>query len=97
MEAQETLLAHRPNFTVVPRQPPHLDYTKATEQVCQKLNHQEVEELGSDINTIINILIHPSLTVTKQNTRLYNNLNGTFKIGDILTVDKGMAMVVLDK
>ena len=42
-EAQEELLAHRPNFAVVPRYPFIGEYIAAVEQACQQLKQREAE------------------------------------------------------
>ena len=44
-EAQEKLLAHMPNYAVVPRCPPIAQYVAAVEQTCQKLKQGWPEEL----------------------------------------------------
>ena len=50
-EAQEKILAHRPNYAVVPRSPPITEYVAAIEQACSKLQQGEAGELrgGSQI------------------------------------------------
>ena len=51
-QAQEKLLAHGPNYVVVPRSPPTTEYIAAIEQACSKLQPGEAEELrgGSQIH-----------------------------------------------
>ena len=44
-EAQEHLLAHGPNFVLVPREPPTCEYTAAMEKACQHLMQVKAEEL----------------------------------------------------
>ena len=45
-QAQEKLLAHGPNYAVVPKSPPIAEYIAVIEQVCSKLQQGEAEELG---------------------------------------------------
>ena len=52
-KAQEKLLAHRPNYTVVPRSPPVTEYVAVIEQVCSKLQEGEAEELRGEGKSII--------------------------------------------
>ena len=40
---QEKLLAHGPNYAVVPRDPPVAQYVAAVEQACSKLEEGKVE------------------------------------------------------
>ena len=54
-KAQEKLLAHGPNFTVVPRSPPVTEYVAAIEHACSKLQQGEAEELRGEVKTIINL------------------------------------------
>ena len=49
-EAQEKLLAHRPNHAVVPRSPPITEYVAAIEQVSSKLQQGQAEELMEGSN-----------------------------------------------
>ena len=44
-EAQERVLAHGPNYAVVPRCPPITECVAVVEHACHKLNHEEAEEL----------------------------------------------------
>ena len=52
-QAQEKLLAHGPNYAVVPRSPPITEYIAAVEQACSKLQQGEVEELRGEVKSII--------------------------------------------
>ena len=49
-EAQEKLLAHGPNYAVVPRSPSITEYVVAIEQVCNKLQQGKAEELRGESN-----------------------------------------------
>ena len=52
-EAQEKLLAHGPNYAVVPKSPPITEYEAAIEQACSKLQQGEAEELKGEVKSII--------------------------------------------
>ena len=52
-EAEERLLAHGPNFAVVPREPPILEYITAIESTCTQLQQGKVEELRGEIKAIL--------------------------------------------
>ena len=52
-ETQEQLLAHRPNFAVVPRCLPIGEYIATVEQVCKQLKQGEVEELRGEVKAIL--------------------------------------------
>ena len=44
-EAQEKLLAHGPNYAMVPKYPPIIAVVTSVEKTCQKLVKGEAEEL----------------------------------------------------
>ena len=52
-EAQEKLLAHGPNYAVVPRSPPVTEYVAVIEKACSKLQEGEAEELRGEVKSII--------------------------------------------
>ena len=67
-EAQTNLLAHGPHFTVTSKSPPTIECITAIEEICQKLEQGEVEELGGEVKAILNT--HPpkqNITKEEQN------------------------------
>ena len=56
--AQEKVLVRGPNFAIVPKEPPVIEYVAATEKACQQLKQGEAEELRGEIKSIIK-KIHP--------------------------------------
>ena len=94
---QLSLLQKGPNFAITPKYPPLDAYITTTEVAAAKLNTQEADEFRADVNRLLkqhqhhnNCNLNPAqcraLTQLKQdNTRV------------ILTADKGVAMVVMDK
>ena len=51
--AQRSLLSKGPNNAIASRHPTHLEYITAIDSACQKLNQQDAEELGVDINRVL--------------------------------------------
>ena len=56
--AQEKVLVRGPNFAIVPKEPPVIEYVVAIEKACQQLKQGEAEELRGEIKSIIK-KIHP--------------------------------------
>ena len=94
--AQRSVLAKGPNFVVTPRQPPNLEYITAIEAACTKLSQQDAEELRADVNRVLRSSHPPKPNLTKaQNIALRELKRDRDCI--VLTADKGVAMVVMDK
>ena len=94
--AQRSVLAKGPNFAVTPRQPPNLEYITAIEAACTKLSQQDAEELRADVNRVLRSSHPPKPNLTKaQNIALRELKRDRDRI--VLTADKGVAMVVMDK
>ena len=94
--AQRSVLAKGPNFAVTPRQPPNLEYITAIEAACTKLSQQDAEELRADVNRVLRSSHPPKPNLTKaQNIALRELKRDRDHI--VLTADKGVAMVVMDK
>ena len=55
---QEKVLARGPNFAIVPKEPPVIEYVAAIEKACQQLKQGEAEELQGEIKSIIKKM-HP--------------------------------------
>ena len=51
--AQRSVLAKGPNFAVIPKHPPNLEYITAIEAACTKLSQQDAEELRANINWVL--------------------------------------------
>ena len=52
-DAEEKLLAHGPNFAVVPKNPPIIQYVAAVEQACTKLEEGKAEEFRVQVKVTI--------------------------------------------
>ena len=93
---QEKALAHGPNFAVVTKEPPVSEYISQIERVCQQLKQGKVEELRGEIKLILKNIQPPNQTSPKRKPEQYKKLNKD-KERIILTADKGVSMVVMDK
>ena len=94
--AQRSVLAKGPNFAVTPRQPPNLEYITAIEAACTKLSQQDAQELRADVNRVLRSSHPPKPNLTKaQNIAIRELKRDRDHI--VLTADKGVAMVVMDK
>ena len=94
--AQRSLLEKGPNFAISPSNIPNLDYITAIETVCSKLKEEDAAELRGEINGILKKGKIPKPNLDKdERTALHQLRQDKDRI--ILTADKGVAMVVLDK
>ena len=94
--AKESLLSNGPHFALAPRYPPNIDYFAAIESVCQKLTDQDAEELRADISGLHRRAQVPKPNLTIEERKALTELKRD-KDRIVLTADKGVAMVVLDK
>ena len=93
---QQSVLAKGPNFAIAPNKPLNVDYTTAIESVCHKLTHQDAEELRTDINILHRRAQAPKPNLNKKKVKGLAELRKD-KDRPVLTADKGVAMVVIDK
>ena len=75
---------------VTPRQPPNLEYITAIEAACTKLSQQDAEDLRALL------ILAPKPNLTKAQNAALRELKGD-RDYIVLTADKGVAMVVMDK
>ena len=95
-EAQTRLLAHGPNFAIIPRNLPIEEYVTSIEHACQKLKEGGADELRVEIKNILKKTQPTRSNITKEEFQAIREL----KHDDnriILTADKGVALVVLNK
>ena len=80
----------------LPSNIPNLEYVTAIESIGQKLKEEDASELKVVINTILRKGQPPKPNLNKEERKALSQLS---KDQDrvILTADKGVAMVVLDK
>ena len=96
-EAQECLLAHGPNFMIIPRSPLKGEYIVVIEHACSKLNQGEAEELRVEAKNILKKTQMPKFKISpKEEFQAIKEL----KKDDnrmILTADKGWLWWCLTK
>ena len=93
--AQESLLSKGPDYAIASN-PPNLDYIITIKTACQKLTGQDAEELMADINGLLRKIQAPKPNLSQEESKALAELKRD-KDRIILTADKGVAMVVLDK
>ena len=90
---QEKLLAHGPNYAVVPRELPIAQYIPAVENACTKLEEGKAEEV--QVKSAIQRIKPPRSNLTRGERRAIAELKKD-KSRMILTADKGVVLVVLN-
>ena len=98
-DAEERLLAHGPNVSVVPKEPPILEYITAIEKSCSQLQRGKVEELRGEIKSIFKKISNSrpyKSNITKEEQQAIRKLKKD-ENRMVLTVDKGVSLVVIDK
>ena len=95
-EHQRSVLAKGPNFLIAPRHIPSVDYITAGESMCPKLKEEDAMELRANINSLLRKPQAPKPNLTRQERLGLAQLKKD-KDRVILTVDKGVAMVVMDR
>ena len=95
-KAQEKILSRGPNFAIVPKSPPVGKYIASIENACSQLRQGEAEDLRGEIKTILKKIQPPKSNITREERRALEELRKD-KSKIILTVDKGVSLVVMDK
>ena len=95
-EVETKLLAHGPNFAVTSRSPPTIECVTAIEEVCQKLEQGEAEELRVEVKAILKKFPPPKPNITREEQKVMVKLRKD-DTRIVLTVDKGLALVVMNK
>ena len=83
-------------FCSNPPRPPNTEYIAAIEAVSSKLTEQDAQELKADVNSLLKRDQAPRANLTREENKALTQLK---KDQDrmVLTTDKGVAMVVLNK
>ena len=95
-EGQRSVSAKGPNFSIVPRYMPNVDYITAVESMCPKLKEEDVMELRANINSLLRKAQVPKPYLTREERKGLAQLKKD-KDRVILTADKGVAMIVMDR
>ena len=95
-EVQMKLLSHGPNYAVVPRSAPITEYVATIEQACTALKQGKVEEFRGGVKATIKKIQPPKYNLTREEHKALEELKKD-KNRMILTADKGVSIVVIDK
>ena len=91
-------MAHGPKFVITPRETPVKEYIAAPEQACMKIEQGKQEEFRVEVKRLLKRDQNnkKQANVSKEELKAMKELKlDTNRL--ILTVDKGVALVVLDK
>ena len=94
-QAQETVLAHSPNFAVTPKTP-FKEYITAVEVACQSLKPSEADEFRAEIARVLKQARPTKSNISKEEWKAIKELRSD-KDHLVVTADKGVALVVIDK
>ena len=91
-------MAHRPKFVITPRETPVKEYIAATEQACTKIEQGKQEDFRVEVKRLLKQDQNNKrqANVSKEELKALKEL----KLDNnrlILTADKGVALVVIDK
>ena len=86
-EAQTKVLAHGPNFAVVPRSPPVGEYIVAIEHACNQLQQGKAEELRGEVKSVLKKIQAPKHNITGEERKVRDELRKD-KTRIILTMDQ---------
>ena len=89
-------LAHRPNYAIIPRNPPVGEYIMAFQNICNQLQQGQAEELRGEIKSVLKNIHPPRSNITREERKAIDELRRD-KNKMILTADKGVSMVVMDR
>ena len=95
-QAQVPVSAKGPNFSITPSNIPNMDYITAVESMCGKLKEEDAMALRTDINALLRKAKRPKPNLTKEERTGLAQLKKD-KDRVVLIVDKGVAMVVMNK
>ena len=95
-QAQESHLSKGPNFAIAPNNLPNVDFITAIELVCHKLSEWDSQELRAETNCLLRKARAPRASITREEKKALRELKED-KDRIVLTADKGVAMVMLDK
>ena len=93
---QVKALSNGPNYAIVPKVPPVGEYITAIENVCNQLQQGKVGELRGEIKTGLKKIQLPRHNISREERKAIEELRKD-KSRIILTADKGVSMVVMDR
>ena len=95
-EDQMKVLSRGPNFAIIPKNPPVGEYIAPIENACQKLKQGKADELRGEMKKILKKINHPKNNITKEEKKALAELRKDTS-RTILTADKGVSLVVMNK
>ena len=95
-EAENSLLNHGPNFVIVPREPPTCEYIAAMEKACLQFTQGKAEELRGEVKSLLRKNHKVKQNISREEHQALREMKRD-KNRMVLTVDKGVSLVVLDK
>ena len=94
--SQVSLLEKGPNFALTPINPPNVELIAAVESACQKLSEQDAQELRAEVNILLRRAKTPTSNISREENKALKEL-GEDQERMVLTADKGVALVVMDR
>ena len=95
-QAQRSVLAKGPNFSLALINITNIEYITVVESMCTKLKEEDAIELKADVNALLRKAKAPKPNLTKEERKELLQLRKD-KDKVVLTADKGVAMVVMDR
>ena len=92
---EEKLLAHGPNYAIVRRNPPIIQYVVAVEHACTRLAEGKAGEFRVQVKVAIQKMQKPKPNLTRGERKAISELKKD-PSRMVLTVDKGVVLVVLN-
>ena len=93
---QKSVLAKGPNFSLAPINIPNVEYITAVKSMCTKLKEEDAMELRADVNALLRRAKAPKPNITREERKGLVQLKKD-KDKVVLTADKEVAMVVMDR
>ena len=92
---EERLLAHGPNYAIVPKDPPIIQYVAAIENACTRLEKGQADEFRVQVKVAIQKIHKPRSNITRGERKAIVELKKN-PSRMVLTADKGVALVVMN-
>ena len=93
---QVKALSNGPNYAIVPKVPAVGECITAIENVCNQIQQGKAEELRGEIKTVLKKIQPPRHNISREERKAIEEL-WMDKSRIILTADKGVSMVVMDR
>ena len=94
--AQVSLSSRGPNFALAPTNLPNVEFISVVKAACQRLTDQDAQELRVEVNILLTRTKLPKNNISREEKKALKELRED-QDGMVLMVDKGVAMVVMDR